>query len=83
MTVPGKGPFRAYNDFSVLAFIVLPHLKRILRTKLFCLSQWYIPYFAYTHAKFERVEALIKGQACCLKTATKSSDLRYDLNGTG
>ena len=40
------------------------------KTKLFGLSQWYLPLFAYTHAKFERVEALLKGQACCLKTAT-------------
>ena len=26
--------------------------------------------FAYTHAKFERMEALLKGQAHCLKTVT-------------
>ena len=34
---------------------MLPHLKTILRTKLLCLSQRYLPLFAYTHAKFERV----------------------------
>ena len=66
----GKGPCRANNDFSVYAFLVLPHLKTILGTKLLCLSQRYLPLFAYTHAKFERVEVFLKGQARCLKTAT-------------
>ena len=33
-------------------------------------SQRYLPLFAYTHAKYERVEALLKGQALCLTTAT-------------
>ena len=32
-------------------------------TKLLCLSQRYLPLFAYTHAKFERVEVFLKGQA--------------------
>ena len=49
---------------------MLPHLKTILGTKLLCLSQRYLPLFAYTHAKFERVEVFLKGQARCLKTAT-------------
>ena len=53
---------------------MLPHLKTILGTKLLCLSQRYLPLFAYTHAKFdakfERVEVFVKGQARCLKTAT-------------
>ena len=44
--------------------------KTILGTKLLCLSQRYLPLFAYTHAKFERVEVFLKGQARCLKTAT-------------
>ena len=44
--------------------------KIILGTKRLCLSQRYLPLFAYTHAKFERVEILLKGQARCLKTAT-------------
>ena len=57
---------------------MLPHLKTILGTKLLCLSQGYLPLFAYTHAKFERVEVFLKGQACCLKTAS-----HYDLNDTG
>ena len=35
-----------------------------------CLSQRYLPLFAYTHAKFESVEISVKGQARCLKTAT-------------
>ena len=65
-----KGPYRANNDFAVRAFLVLPHLKTILGTKLLFLSQSYLPLFAYTHAKFERVEVLLKGQARCLKTAT-------------
>ena len=41
---------------------MLPHLKTILGTKLLCLSQRYLPLFAYTHAKFERVEVFLKGQ---------------------
>ena len=49
---------------------MLPHLKTILGTKLLCLSQRYLAHFAYTHAKFERVEVFVKGQARCLKTAT-------------
>ena len=49
---------------------MLSHLKTILGTKLLCLSQRYLPLFAYTHAKFERVEVFLKGQAGCLKTAT-------------
>ena len=48
---------------------MLPHLKTILGTKLLCLSQRYLPLFAYTHAKFEMVEVFLKGQ--------------YDLNDTG
>ena len=32
---------------------MLPHLKTILGTKLLCLSQRYLPLFAYTHAKFD------------------------------
>ena len=44
--------------------------KTILGTKLLCLSQRYLPLFAYTHAKFERVEVFLKGQARCLKAAT-------------
>ena len=43
--------------------------KNKSRDKLLCLSQGYLPLFAYTHAKFERVEALLKGQVCCLKAA--------------
>ena len=46
-----------------------------------CLSQRYLPLFAYTHAKFERVEVFLKDQAHCLKTATSFS--QYDLNDTG
>ena len=49
---------------------MLLHLKTILGTKVLCLSQRYLPLFAYTHAKFERVEVFVKGQARCLKTAT-------------
>ena len=58
---------------------MLPYLKTILGTKLLCLSQRYLPCFVYTHAKFERV-VVLKGQACCLKTATQSSFSHYDLN---
>ena len=59
---------------------MLPHLKNNSPDKTFFLYQWYLPLFAYTHAEFERVEALLKGQARCLKTATYS---HYDLNDTG
>ena len=45
---------------------MLPHLKTILGTKFLCLSQRYLPLFAYIHAKFERVEVFLKGQAGCL-----------------
>ena len=55
---------------------MLPHLKTILGTKLLFLSQRYLPLFAYTHAKFERVEVFLKGQARCLKTATVLPDYR-------
>ena len=41
---------------------MLPHVNTFLRTKLLCLSQRYLLLFTYTHAKFERVEALLKGQ---------------------
>ena len=53
-----------YRRFSATA------PKTILGTKLLCLSQRYLPHFAYIHAKFERVEVFPKGQARCLKTAT-------------
>ena len=46
---------------------MLLHLKTSLGTKLLCLSQRYLPLFANTHAKFESVEALLKGQVYCLK----------------
>ena len=36
--------------------------KMIFSTSVFSLP--------YTHPKFERLEALLKGQACCLKAAT-------------
>ena len=45
-------------------------LNNNLGTKLLCLSQMYLPLFAYTHAKFKRVEVFLKVQARCLKTAT-------------
>ena len=67
MTVPRK---RAH----VAQIIIFPYRrfspttpKKILGT---CLSQRYLPLFAYIHAKFERVEVFLKGQAHCLKTAT-------------
>ena len=62
---------------------MLPHLKTSLGTKLLCLSQRYLPLFTYTHAKFESVEALLKGQARRLKALLKSSFSHYDLNDTG
>ena len=38
---------------------MLLHLNTILGTKLFCLSQRYLPLFDYAYAKFERVEVLL------------------------
>ena len=70
MTVPEKRVLVAQIIFFDIGVLVLPHLKTILGTKLLCLSQRYLPLFAYTHAKFERVEVFVKGQARCLKTAT-------------
>ena len=66
----GKMDLIAQIMIFCIGVLVLPHLKTILGTKLLCLSQRYLPLFAYTHAKFERVEVFLKGQACCLKTAT-------------
>ena len=34
-----KEPYHAYNDFSVQVFVVLPHLKAIIQTKLFSYSR--------------------------------------------
>ena len=61
-----KEPYRANNDFSVRRFSATAP-KNNSRD---CLSQRYLPLFAYTHAKFERVEVFLKGQVRCLKTAT-------------
>ena len=36
----------------------------------FFLPNWYLQNFVYTHAKFERLEALLKGGAHCLKADT-------------
>ena len=70
MAVPGKRAHVAQIMIFRIGVLVLPHLKTILGTKLLCLSQKYLPLLAYTHAKFERVEVFLKGQARCLKTAT-------------
>ena len=51
---------------------MLPHLISILQTKSLCLSLRYLQLFAYTHAKFERVEALLKGQDTRIGIAKKS-----------
>ena len=66
----GKGPKSRIKWISVEAVLVLPHIKTSLGTKLLCLSQRYLPLFAYTQAKFETVEALLKGHERCLKVAT-------------
>ena len=60
MTVPGK------RDL----FVVTAPKNDSSDKTLFCLSQRYLPLFAYTHTKFKIVEALLNGQACFLKTAT-------------
>ena len=44
--------------------------KNNSRDKTFVFVSEDLPLFAYTHAKFERVEVFLKGQARCLKTAT-------------
>ena len=43
--------------------------KKISDVKFF-LPNWYLQLFAYTHAKIERLEALLKGRARCLKADT-------------
>ena len=48
------------------------------RDKTFVFVSGVSPTLYYTHAKFERVEVFLKGQARCLKTAS-----HYDLNDTG
>ena len=53
-------PLREQNDFSVQASLV----GNIL------LPNWYFLFLAYTHAKLERLEALLSGRVCCLKAAT-------------
>ena len=70
MTVPEKRVLVAQIMIFYIGVLVLAHLKTILGTKLLCLSQRYLLLFAYTHAKFEKVEVFIKGQARCLKIAT-------------
>ena len=68
VTVPGKRAHVAQiMIFLYRLFLVLPHLKTILWTKLLCLSQRYLPLFAYTHAKFERVEASSKRSSALFK----------------
>ena len=68
MTVPEKRVLVAqimifrYRRFSATT------PKNNSRDKTF--AQRYLPFFAYTHAKFERVEVFVKGQARCLKTAS-------------
>ena len=60
MNVLGKRTsFAHLKCFSVLAFVVLSHLKTILWAKSFCQPLRYLSLFAYTHAKFGRVEALL------------------------
>ena len=44
--------------------------SRSVFRKLFFGPNWYLQILAYTHAKFERLEHLLKGRARCLKAAT-------------
>ena len=53
----GKGPFRAFKDFSVLAFIVLPHLKPILQFVCLSVISHSLPTLMLSHVR-------------CFKTAT-------------
>ena len=71
MTVPEKRVLVAqimifrYRRFSATT------PKNNSRDKTFVfVSEVHLPFVAYTHAKFERVEVLVKGQARCLKTAS-------------
>ena len=77
VTVPGK---RA-QVVHIMNFCIGGFSAASLGTKLLCLSQKYLPLFANTHAKFESVEALLKGQA--RRQLLKSSFSHYDLNVTG
>ena len=70
VTVPGKRVLVAqimiflYRRFSATT----PKINS--RDKTFVFVSEVSPTLCYTHAKFERVEVFLKGQARCLKTAT-------------
>ena len=70
VTVPGKRDLIAHIILFLYRRCSATTPKKQSPTKRFCLSQWYLSLFAYTHAKFERVEALLKGQAHRIQTAT-------------
>ena len=55
--------------FSTSVFS-LSYLNKIILTSNFFWPNWYFQILAYTHAKFERLEHLLKGRARCLKAAT-------------
>ena len=59
-----------FGKRDLIAQIMIFLYRRFSATTPKSNSQDYLPLFAYTHAKFERVEVFLKGQARCLKTAT-------------
>ena len=66
-----KGLFRACHDFFCISVCSAATPKNNSLDKTFVFVSEVSPTsFAYTHAKFESVEVLLKGQARCLKTAT-------------
>ena len=46
-------------------------------------SNWYLQLFAYTHTKFERLEALLQSRARCLKADTSNFFVMLKFNKTG
>ena len=70
MTVPGKRVLVAQIMIFLYRRFSATTPKNNSRDKTFVFVSEYLPLFAYTHAKFERVEVFLKGQARCLKTAT-------------
>ena len=55
--------------FSTSVFS-LRNLKQKIADVNFFVLNWYLQIVAYTHAKFERLEALLRGRERCLKADT-------------
>ena len=70
VTGHGKRAHFAHNMIFQYKRFSLPYLKKIILTSNFFWPNWYLQILAYTHAKFERLEHLLKGRVRYLKAAT-------------